>query len=190
MPKVFRSIFAALGMIFVAFSAQATLIGDTIGVAINIPQIFVGIGNTVVSADSDDSFILSDGITSFFVDPSDSGVVIRLIKSHEGDPFLVIEGAFIKFFDLDWTDEPGFVSAADTINDLPPGTNIETTFSSNSATASILFPGTHWQLFGTIEILVFASHDPISAPEPATLTLFGLGLLGLGVARRRKKLAA
>lgn len=32
--------------------------------------------------------------------------------------------------------------------------------------------------------------NTISVPEPATLTLFGLGLLGLGVARLRKNLAA
>ena len=29
--------------------------------------------------------------------------------------------------------------------------------------------------------------DPIAAPEPATLALFGIGLVGLGFARRKRK---
>jgi hypothetical protein len=34
---------------------------------------------------------------------------------------------------------------------------------------------------------VYATAEEVSVPEPGTLALFGLGLLGMGLARRRKK---
>ena len=38
---------------------------------------------------------------------------------------------------------------------------------------------------GLSNLMLFGSGDPLRVPEPSTLALFGLGLLGLGLARRR-----
>ena len=76
------------------------------------------------------------------------------------------------FFTLDANGQP--MSAQDVRSD--------SNFSQNSASA--------WNGALGTDIIGLRSNDPVRAlvtPEPATLTLFGLGLLGAGFMRRRKQ---
>lgn len=68
----------------------------------------------------------------------------------------------------------------DTANILAGGS---TSFTANSIDYSA--PIVITNRGGRIDLVFESAHTAISVPEPGTLTLFGLGLVGLGIARRK-----
>ena len=48
------------------------------------------------------------------------------------------------------------------------------------------FTGVHFDAYGDGGVFAPFSHDGSVAPEPATLTLLGIGLFGIGIIKRRK----
>ena len=64
---------------------------------------------------------------------------------------------------------------------LPLGNNFVGTFTENGTYQSMITGQGNG-----LEVQIFARSDVEGVPEPATLALFGAGLLGLGALRRRK----
>jgi len=91
---------------------------------------------------------------------------------------------WINYFGISIND--ALVGISDGLNGLDPG---ETDFSSGSGVYSNTV--TRYQLFTTLansfDLDRTSIHFTTSVPEPATLALFGLGLAGLGFARRKKE---
>jgi hypothetical protein len=64
-------------------------------------------------------------------------------------------------------------------NTLPSGSDLKLNFSSFPP----LIPGTNWTVQGTGNVQA----DMLNVPEPATMAIFGMGLLGMGTLTRRKR---
>ena len=89
--------------------------------------------------------------------------------------------------------DPGFLEAYDstgtllgsftTLGNLGPGTSETASISSSSVNISYVIAS---GLFGNDVALDHLTYNSVTAPEPTVLTLLGLGLFGIGVARRKK----
>ena len=152
-------------------TANASLIGDTVTVQIGT---FGSPQNVLVGAGTE---IMNGGQGTISVDITASTILVGLDERFMDDIF---------FTDLQWRD---------TMGNIVPGTVSAVScpsidwFSLTSCNPAVTNAGTGVSVFvdnfsapGGFIIYLTTTH----VPEPGTLAVFGLGLAGLGFARRKK----
>ena len=185
------SLWAAGTLLVLAAPAQATLIGDDVTVRIVVPNQgpFDQSSSTTVTADASDAFELTDVQSgrTFGVDPFDAGLVVTLLNQGFVFGNSSALATVIEFSDLQWQGTPRRVTGASIIEDfaLNFGLLTDITFTDSSVRVALSRNGaTSWNVGEVLTINLETAHD---LPEPASLALFGLGLLGLGIAVRRRR---
>lgn len=188
-------------------AAQATLIGqnvtvtfdDDLGFPPESDTVPVGPGMEIVAGDLSNigSIILND---FEFIDIGESSIVYQV--RGDGDPhspgFQTTNfgvNANILFSNLNWGATEGSIvgitlDLVDVIGVICCGVGTDVEFTADSVTLRALgtlgvtevTPGPD---LGLITLNLQVQHTPI--PEPATLVLFGTGLAGLGLTRRRRQ---
>jgi hypothetical protein len=140
------------------------------------------------------NFSLGIGQDSFFIsllDSFGSGAILingssNLVGSSSADAtFSSIGGSLGGVSDLAPSVNVGDVNDISTLPDDLGGPFLDFLVSGN-----VVDPDNSQNSLGTFFILHSVPSIVKVVPEPATLTLFGLGLLGLGAARHRRKIAA
>ncbi len=184
-------LWAAGTLLVLAAPAHATLIGDSVTVRIVVPNQgpFDQSSSTTVTADASDAFELTDVQSgrTFGVDPFDAGLVVTLLNQGFVFGNSSALATVIEFSDLQWQGTPGRVTGASIIEGfaLNFGLLTDITFTDSSVRVALSRNGaTSWNVGEVLTINLETAHD---LPEPASLALFGLGLLGLGVAVRRRE---
>ena len=166
----------ALGLVvaLTPMAAQATLIGDEITVEFILGGVSQGSASAIV-VDPGREF---EG-PGFGLDPGEFiDITGTSIEALVLDPFLVPDTRYI-FSDLDWIGGPGTITGFTLTTDIAGFSATDITFGDDFVIVNAGdFTGT-----GTMLIALQTSHAAV--PEPSTLALFSLGLLGLGLARKR-----
>ena len=178
---------SVLGAFVLAGPAQATLIGQTVQLSL---------GGTISATPNQTSATVSAGGPEFVIDL----IIGRAIEIDVQDSFIDfqynnVSGAIfgtgnfsVTIGGLTWAPDPGVVIGAtvmefedprDPSPDFGPNT---ATFTPSSVTLNV---NGDWEGQDRVRVDLITSHSQV-LPEPASLALFGLGLLGLGVAVRRR----
>ena len=179
------------GGVFLALSgtASATLIGDhvtatlsTMGSSFSVDTQFVSPQLVGGGTEFVGTFMFATLPMDVSVDVTASGFVISFIQAGTwGGSESGSEIVRISLTDLDWFGVDGFITGLSVNADSRLGVS-STGFGPDWA--FVAFKKFSVAMSATVELDV--THD---VPEPASLALFGFGLLGLGLVRRRRKTA-
>ena len=174
MTRTKRIYLAAFAVLLSPMAAQATLIGDVINVEFILGGVSQGSASTIVINPGREfegpGFGLDPGE---FIDITGTSIEALVLE-----PFLVPDTRYI-FSDLDWIGGPGTITGFTLTTDIVGFSAADITFGDDFVIVNAGdFTGT-----GTMSIELQTSHAAV--PEPSTLALFTLGLLGLGLARKR-----
>ncbi|WP_417316735.1 PEP-CTERM sorting domain-containing protein [Emcibacter sp.] len=169
---------ASLGLF--AAPAQASLIGDTV----NCSATFVSCNpaSSVVGAGSEFELVYTP-VTFFSIDLGASSISIGNVFS---DSLKVYSGVSALLSDLDPQGGSGTITGiANFVTSGVTGMVLED-ISFDDHSVSILFDNSFWAFdsFISFDLLFAEARQQVS--EPAALALLGLGLAGIGLARRRQ----
>lgn len=167
-------------------ASQASLIGTEIDITESFDRNILTLSNSnpvTVTDPGVESQILLVGRPVFDIDVGSSSIVVSSLSVSE---FSFNVGAIrediLSFSNLSWGAQPGEIVGASLtfIGDITGLDDGDLSFTANSLDINlnnIVFdPGASFRIDLDVDHL----------PEPGTIALFGLGLAGLGLARRRK----
>lgn len=174
-----------------ATSANASLIGDSVEAAMSgglfIETQFVSPQVVGAGVEFSGGIRLSPGdplSAEIQVDVSDSGFTVGGLNTSTWGGHGGLDSLRIDLTNLDWLGQPGEIIG---INDLG-GSHLVQELGFGPHSAFVIFS----QLsFGASvpNLRAFSFDVRHDAPEPGALALFGVGLIGLGLARRRRRAA-
>lgn len=180
-----KTLLAVTILTTLSLTANASLIGDTITITHNggfgfaTDNVVVGAGAEIQMGDGSD---LATNIFTFMgdaLDVSDSSILISIGASFN------LANELLTFSDLDWVGMTGSITGATlAFSNIPEITQSDISFGADFVSVQLGGMSGFTDPQGrTFQIDIEAAH----VPEPATLALFGLGLAGLGIARRKQK---
>ncbi|WP_299623578.1 PEP-CTERM sorting domain-containing protein [Pelagibius sp.] len=191
---MFRNLFASIlcSYSLIALSpapAQATLIGDTVQFeSVIFSSVVIDSGSFLVQAGPSEvtDLNLHNAGPIWTLDVEDSSIAVTLTGAISvGVASLPL--TFLRVFDLDWTGPSGSIIGA-SISSIGIGGTPTVSFLSDEITVDLTnVTGWSGQNIASFVVDLSVQHDTTAIPEPATLILFGFGLLALGITARRRK---
>jgi len=174
--------YAALGFLvmLVPLASHATLIGDDITASFWSTE---GSGSVDVRV-SDEVEFVGPGfglVAGEFVDITGDSILGGVLV-----PFLP-GGAFYEFSDLDWVGAAGRIVGFELTLDGVVGLSADDIiFGDDFVRIDVTYmDAAVTDVVGLMTLRLVT--EPVTVPEPATLALFGIGLIGMSLARRRTK---
>lgn len=170
-------ILAAALIIGATPAANASLIGDTVTVTNEFPLGTVTNTQLVVVTPGNEALSLGGAA---FVDINAASIEIiwtRGVATRNG-----IFNGYV-FSDLDWLPDAGSIVGVSLNTNIAGITLSDITFTTDSVAINV--EGTSRTSDSFLDVLLTTTHGN-RIPEPSTVLLFGIGLAGLGLARRKR----
>jgi hypothetical protein len=176
----------AATVLFASSSANSTLIGDDILIRFDgccggptEDIVTVGAGFEISDGDGSNFEATTAGTAVTSIDVDASSVTFMMNLSYN------LDNQFFTFSDLDWVGGDGFITdAVLSISEISTIVQSDISFGADWFSIEVgLQTPANYSPNRMVRIDLVTAHD---VPEPVSLVLFGLGLAGLGLSKRKK----